>query len=727
MDRKGVLILVISFVALLMWPALMRQLYPPKPVPLAQRARTNDLAAATNVPAPAAHVPQPSPPSVPAAEAAPAASKAADVPAEQVLVLTNQETRYLFTTHGGGLKRIELMDYPAQVSKRSRRFPAAAAWASLNTSALAPVMGGGSAALQGDGVFALSRHGAGVRAEKTLTNGLAVIKDFELLSNRLFQVTLRLENRSSQPLALPVQEWIAGTATPAGAADDANMLGVFWYDGRGADHVQAGWFANRTLGCFPGTPREVFTGGENNVGWVAVHNQFFALAVIAPTQDPASQVIAREIPLPPLVEPADAAGPGGLEAQGQGWLFGPDDFRDLGGLALKLGSSADALSLHLSRQLSEPTRAQLPSAGQSRVVSEAFREVFIADLNRILQGPSLYEANRDHFSRTPLPEKVRRWVEQVRWPEEVVRGNRLALQHAYSRELVPHEVGFEASLVYPASQLAPGAASERTFMVYAGPKEYRTLSRLGGRWKNDLDAIMDFGVFGWFAQLLLLSMNGLNSLGFSYGWAIIVITIVIKILFWPLTNVSTRSMKRMAALQPQMKALQDKYKEDPQKLQHKMWEFYKEHKINPAAGCLPVLVQMPIFFGFFTMIRTAIELRGARFLWITDLSQPDTLFMVPGLNVPFNLLPLIMGATMLWQARLTPASPGMDPMQQKLMKYMPLIFLAMLYNFSAGLTLYWTVQNLLSIVQTKLTRTAEARPGPPPTPVSVPLQKRKRK
>jgi YidC/Oxa1 family membrane protein insertase len=163
-------------------------------------------------------------------------------------------------------------------------------------------------------------------------------------------------------------------------------------------------------------------------------------------------------------------------------------------------------------------------------------------------------------------------------------------------------------------------------------------------------------------------------------------------------------MKRMAKLQPQMKAIQEKYKEDPQKMNQKTMEFMKEHKVNPMGGCLPMLIQIPVFFGFYTMIQSAIELRGASFLWNHDLSKPDTLFMIPGLNFPFNLLPLLMGVTMLWQARLTPPSPGMDPMQQKIMKYMPLMFLFMLYNFSAGLTLYWTVQNLLTILQMKLTK-----------------------
>lgn len=206
-------------------------------------------------------------------------------------------------------------------------------------------------------------------------------------------------------------------------------------------------------------------------------------------------------------------------------------------------------------------------------------------------------------------------------------------------------------------------------------------------------------------------MNGLHALGLGYGLAIIAITVIIKLVFWPLTAASTRSMKRMQELQPQMKAIQVKYKDDPVKMNKKTMEFMKENKVSPLGGCLPMALQIPVFFGFFQMIQSAIELRGARFLWATDLSQSDTVFMLPGLDFPVNPLPIIMGASMFWQAQLTPPSPGMDPMQQKLMKYMPMMFLVFLYQQPAGLTLYWTVQNFLTIVQMKLTKTKPAGPG----------------
>ena len=144
-------------------------------------------------------------------------------------------------------------------------------------------------------------------------------------------------------------------------------------------------------------------------------------------------------------------------------------------------------------------------------------------------------------------------------------------------------------------------------------------------------------------------------------------------------------------------------------MQQETLKLFKENKINPLAGCLPILIQMPVFLGLFYMLRTASELRFEPFLWVADLSQPDTLLEVGGF--PINLLPLIMGVTMFLQMQMMPTSPTMDPMQQKIFKFMPLIFLVFLYSFSSGLVLYWTVQNILTIIQQKITN---SRPDPEP-------------
>ena len=287
-------------------------------------------------------------------------------------------------------------------------------------------------------------------------------------------------------------------------------------------------------------------------------------------------------------------------------------------------------------------------------------------------------------------------------------------------------VGIQTAFVFPAQTIAANSSVERQITFYAGPKEYRTLALIGDQFNNNADLVMQFGFFGFFAKALLLTMNWLHDVTtIGYGGCIVLITVIIKMLFWPLTAASTRSMKRMQALAPEVKALKEKYKDDMQKFTQKQMELWKKNKVSPMSGCLPMLIQTPVFIGFFTMIRSAIELRGAHFLWVADLSKPDTLFMIPGIDFPFNLLPLLMGASMLWQSHLQPPSPGMDPAQQKMMRYMPLLFLVFLYNYSAGLALYWTVNNLLTIVQTKLTKSKQAAAEVVVSPLT-PLSKRKK-
>lgn len=597
MDRKSITILVVCFLLLFSWPILVNKVFPPKPLPPgATNGPTRVVTGGTNAPARG----ETSMPPATLESTAPVRPAANTNVQEQTLELTNSNAHYNFSSYGGGLKLVELLNYPETVySRRQRRAQPPARVATLNSSTPAPTLAllDGDA-VQGDGIFKLSRDGNTVRAEKTLENGLAIIKEFQPTSNYLVMTTVRLENRSDKPLTLPAQEWFVGTATPMNAQDDGSAVGVTWYNGAKSQEVGASYFSSSGFACIPRTPPAEYRG--TNVAWAAAHNQFFALAVMP--ADPAAQIVVRKVSMPP------------------------------------------------------PTLEEL-----------AFR------------------ANRQ-------------------------------------------PVGYEAMLVYPGTTLAAGEKLERKISVFAGPKEYRTLAGIAGEFNNNIDLIMGYsGFFGFFSKGLLLGMNWLhNTLSLSYGWAIIAITLIIKIVFWPLTQASTRSAKRMQALQPQIKQLQEKYKDDPVKAQRKTMEFWKEHKVNPMSGCLPTLIQMPVFIGFFYMIRSAIELRGASWFWVSDLSRPDTLFMIPALNFPFNLLPLIMGVTMLWQAHLTPPSPGMDPTQAKLMRYMPLMFMVFLYNFSAGLTLYWTVQNLLSIVQTKLTRTRPEPTGPAKGPqLTSPPKKRK--
>jgi YidC/Oxa1 family membrane protein insertase len=267
--------------------------------------------------------------------------------------------------------------------------------------------------------------------------------------------------------------------------------------------------------------------------------------------------------------------------------------------------------------------------------------------------------------------------------------------------------GVKAALVMPPHTEAAGAVEKHEFTYYAGPKEYKRLTQLG----KGQEEVMQFGMFSIISVLLLQSMNFFHNIIPNYGIAIIIITILIKIIFWPIQAKSMKAMKEMQKVQPLMAKLKDKYKDDAQKLNAEMMKLYKEHKVNPFAGCLPMLVQIPVFIALFSMLRSAIELRGAPFLWIADMSQPDTIFRLFGL--PVNPLPLAMVASMVWQQKITPTTA--DPQQAKIMMMMPIIMLLFFYNASAGLALYWTVQQLLSIAQQYWSlRTTSAETAPKP-------------
>ena len=274
----------------------------------------------------------------------------------------------------------------------------------------------------------------------------------------------------------------------------------------------------------------------------------------------------------------------------------------------------------------------------------------------------------------------------------------------------PGRLGISGSVGYEIGTLAAGESKSLDFQYFVGPKEFKRLQAMG----NEQDLVMQFGFLGFFSKLLLAFMYLIHSVVPSWGWSIVIMTICIKLLFWPLTAKASRSQKRMASIQGPMAELKEKHKDNPQKMQQETLKLFKEHQVNPVAGCLPMLIQMPIFLGLFYMLRTASELRFEPFLWVTDLSLPDTQFVVGGF--PINILPMIMGVTMFLQMSMMPVSPTADPMQQKIFKFLPFIFLIFLYNFASGLVLYWTVQNILTIIQQKI---INSRPDEPLKPVAV--------
>jgi YidC/Oxa1 family membrane protein insertase len=253
------------------------------------------------------------------------------------------------------------------------------------------------------------------------------------------------------------------------------------------------------------------------------------------------------------------------------------------------------------------------------------------------------------------------------------------------------------SLVAPAQTLQPGARATQRFAVYAGPKE---LDRLRAA-SQDLEGLVDLGWFDFLARPALYLLRFLYRYTGNYGVAIILVTILQKVAFHPLTAKSLRSMQAMQALQPKIAAVQERYKNNPQKKQQEMMELYKKHGVNPMGGCLPMLLQIPIFIALYNALSSSVEMWRASFLWIKDLSRPDALFALDiwGLkDYPFNLLALLMGATMFLQQKMAPAVG--DPRQAKLMLYlMPTMFTFMFWTFPSGLVLYWLVNNVLQIGQ----------------------------
>ena len=257
-------------------------------------------------------------------------------------------------------------------------------------------------------------------------------------------------------------------------------------------------------------------------------------------------------------------------------------------------------------------------------------------------------------------------------------------RQATEKMYVPQSVSASAAF----SALGP----ERTYTLYVGPKKQAIL------WDLGLRDVMEFGMWRWLCYGMVWVLNLFYALIPNYGVAIILLTILVRILFWPLTHKSTIGMRKMQEIQPLLKEIQAKYKGNPQRLQQETWQLYRDHKVNPLSSCLPMLVQIPVFFALFVVLRGAVELRYAPFLWIDDLSQPEALFASWFPFGGLNILPILMAATMALQSALTP-SAGDRSQQRMMMVFMPLMMLVMFYNFASALSLYWTLSQVMSIAQ----------------------------
>ena len=321
------------------------------------------------------------------------------------------------------------------------------------------------------------------------------------------------------------------------------------------------------------------------------------------------------------------------------------------------------------------------------------------------EGPSALINNELEEIKTKKIEDQNTFDGKIKW---------VALQSRYfMSSLIPGEVQ-ESSLHLalisdkfvaaqyrqPEKAIQPGTQYTYSYQLFMGPKRIQILREIG----NDLQKVVDFGWFDFIARPCLWLMNVFHSVIPNYGVAIIILTLLVKILLWPLGQKSYKSMSEMKKIQPLMKEIREKYKHDKKKMNEEVMGLYRTYKINPLGGCLPMLVQLPVFFALYRMLYEAIELRHAPFfLWIDDLAAPDRLlrfdFSIPFMEPPYGIpvLTIIMGASMLLQQKMSP--PMGDATQAKMMMFMPIIFTVIFINFSSGLVLYWLVNNILSIAQ----------------------------
>ena len=309
-------------------------------------------------------------------------------------------------------------------------------------------------------------------------------------------------------------------------------------------------------------------------------------------------------------------------------------------------------------------------------------------------GP-VFSTESDNYQKVGLSE-----LEEADFKENSIKGWTAFLEHYFLTAIIPDQqkinvfVGkknksnerFSVGVVGRPEKIQPSQEAAFTYSLYFGPKVQSELSKVN----QDLPLAVDYGFLYWIGQPMFLAMQFFFDIVGNWGWAIVLVTLLIKIILWPLSYVSYKSMGKMRQIQPQLKDIQERLSGDRQAMSQAMMKLYKDEKVNPALGCLPMLLQMPFFLAFYWVLIETVELRYAPFLiWITDLSSRDPLFILPILNI---------GA--MWAMQLLQPQPaGIDPMQARIFKFMPLIFGVMFAFFPAGLVLYWLINSIVSAIQ----------------------------
>ncbi|MCK5517137.1 MAG: membrane protein insertase YidC [Desulfobulbaceae bacterium] len=366
--------------------------------------------------------------------------------------------------------------------------------------------------------------------------------------------------------------------------------------------------------------------------------------------------------------------------------------------------SKDSYLMELSVKVKNVSSGVLQGAAVLQQSNRPFREPTAGD-RFLFTGPAYYmneslvEADSDDFEAGPATINGKMdWVGY----EGTYFICAILPQAESARSLTMESFGEDVvkmSMNSDLDTLQPGEEKIYTYKLFFGPKKLDVLKSVG----SNMGKAVNFGWFDVIAQPTLYLLNFFYGIFKNYGIAIILVTVIFKAIFWPITQKGLKSMKNMQKLQPKMAKLKEKYKDDPTRMNQEVMNLYKTYKVNPLGGCLPMVLQIPVFFALYKVLLMCIELRHAPFmLWITDLSAPDRLPI--GVDIPYiggiPVLTLLMGGSMFLQQKMTPTTA--DPTQAKIMMFLPVLFTFMFVNFASGLVLYWFVNNLLAIFQQQM-------------------------
>ena len=585
MDKQGKIGIALTIIVLIAWQIYTAKTYKPPVTPLAATATASPVEGATAT-------------ATPQNATASTGTKKPAVPVEETVPVQTQKIAtpsvdFVFTNHGGGILRAELLQHAAEDDHH----------VTLNEYGTIPI--GALSEKAGEGANAAytvtGNMTNGVTYERTTSDQIQITKKFTLPTagtekdQYITTLDVTFANRGDKAFKSDGYFIYVGSAAPIHVHDMPMYIGYDWYrNGKATDINVMSFSAGKIplIGYETSSEKKSITASADSISWAGTYSQYFTSIVTA------------------------------------------------------IGGSGN----------------------------RAWATRFPVDITTRLAGA---EWERKNPGATPVSYVI------------------------------------DGALGMPAVDLQPGATVTQKFQIYTGPRQYQVLKQLDGGEKE----ILQFGMFGFVSKLLLSAMNFIKPFVGSYAVAIIVLTLLIKSLLWPWQNKATQSMKKMQALSPKMTEIKEKYKDDPTRMNQETMKLYKDYGINPFGGCLPMIIQLPVFFGFYRMLGTAIELRNSTFFWVHDLSQPDTVFILAGIHI--NILPLCMAATNVWMMTITPNSG--DKTQQRMMMFMPLIFLFICYNYASGLALYMMVQNLFSVAQLYLTRNQVA-----PIPQKVAVAKKKR-